>query len=294
MIIVTGATGFLGGFVVREMLKEGLPFKCLVRYSSDIKYLQEKGIEVIYGDLDDFGSLLTAFRGNKCLVNLASLGFGHASNIINAAEKSEITRGVFISTTAIFTTLEPESKNIRLEAERIISNSKIYYTILRPTMIYGTGKDRNICKLVRFINKFPFVPVFGSGKMLMQPIYVEDLAKAVVDVLKNEENTVFKKYNLAGKDPLSYNEIVDEVANGLGKKVKKPHLPVKLVLPILRAFNRISPKSFFTEEQVLRLQEDKAFSYRDAWKDFSFNPRSFHEGIRMEIEDMKQRGMLKR
>ncbi len=292
MIVVTGATGFLGGFVVRELLKEGISFKCLVRQSSNVEYLRELGVEMVYGDLDDPDSLLEAFQGSEGLVNLASLGFGHAPNIVGAAKRSGIRRGVFISTTAVFTTLEPESKKVRLEAEELITNSGINYTILRPTMIYGTGKDRNISKLVRFVNKYPLVPVFGSGKRLMQPIYVQDLARAIVDVLKCDDKTTFKKYNLAGKEPLTYNEIVDEVAGALGKKVKKLHLPVQVVKPALRVYNKVSVNPFFTEEQVLRLQEDKAFSYQEAVEDFSFNPRSFQEGIKLEIEDMKRRGML--
>ena len=292
MLIVTGATGFLGEFVVRELYKERYPFKCLVRRSSNIETLQELGVNTVYGDLDDLESLLQAFQGSRVLVNLASLGFGHAPNILEAAKKSEITRGIFISTTSIFTTLEPESKKIRLDAEKRISESALSYTILRPTMIYGTGKDRNICKLVRFVNKYPLVPVFGNGKMLMQPIFVEDLAKAVVDVVKSEEKTSSKKYNVAGKEPFSYNEILDKVATVLGKEIKKMHLPPGMVLPLLRLYNKISSRPYFTVEQVLRLQEDKAFSYQEAFNDFSFSPRSFEEGIKLEVEDMRRRGML--
>ena len=292
MIVVTGATGFLGGFVVRELLKEGLPFKCLVRSSSDVTYLQECGVEMVYGDLDEDDTLFDAFRGSDTLVNLASLGFGHAPNILEAATGCGLSRAVFISTTAIFTRLEPQSKQVRVEAEKAVESSGLAYTILRPTMIYGTGKDRNMARLVKFVHKFPLVPVLGDGTRLLQPVYVKDLARAVVKVLNDKEKTAYKAYNLAGKNPLTYNETVDEVARALGKRIKKVHLPVGMALPALRVYNALFKKPLFTEEQVLRLQEDKAFSYQEAQDDFSFSPRSFQEGIRLEVEDMRRQGML--
>ncbi len=292
MILVTGATGFLGRFVVNELLALDLDFRCLVRKTSDTGFLKEKGIELVEGDLDCPEELINAFSGCRILVNLASLGFGHAEGIIRAAEVSGIKRAIFISTTAVFTTLPAESKIIRLGAEVAIQSSKLEYTILRPTMIYGTSNDRNVARLVRFVNKYPLVPVFGRGNSLIQPIYVEDLAKAVVKLLQYDRETVYKTYNLAGEKPISYSEAVEVVGRALGKKVRKINLPVGLVLFLLRLYVKVSSKSVFSEEQVLRLQEDKAFSFEVAKADFAFSSRSFEEGIKLEIGEMRMKGLI--
>ena len=292
MIIVTGATGFLGRFVVNELLALDLEFRCLVRKTSNTDFLSEKSVDRVEGDLDYPETLINAFSGCSILINLASLGFGHAEGIIHAAEVSGIKRAIFISTTAVFTTLPAESKKIRLAAEEAIQGSQLEYTILRPTMIYGTSNDRNMARLIRFVNKYPLVPVFGRGSSLIQPIYVEDLAKAVVKVLQNDRETVYKAYNLAGEKPISYSEAVEVVGRVLGKKARRLNLPVELVLFLLRLYRMVSGKSVFTEEQVLRLQEDKAFSFKEAEADFAFSSRSFEEGIKMEIDIMRMKGLI--
>lgn len=99
------------------------------------------------------------------MINIASLGFGHAPNIINACQEMKIERAIFISTTGIFTKLNPDSKGIRLEAERLIKESELDYTIIRPTMIYGTPKDRNMWRLVKYLKRLPMLPILGNGSI---------------------------------------------------------------------------------------------------------------------------------
>src|SRR5688572_5185128 len=203
-IFVTGATGFTGSHVVPLLLKEGHQVRCLYRPSSERSSLPQPEIEWVLGDISDSQSLTTAMQGTDALVNIASLGFGHAENIIASAKAAGIKRAIFISTTAIFTNLNARSKQVRTAAEVAIESSGLEFTILRPTMIYGSPRDRNMWRLINFIKKFPIIPIFGDGSHLQQPIFVDDVAQAVVSCLSNE-STVGKSYNIAGKYPLTYN-----------------------------------------------------------------------------------------
>ena len=93
------------------------------------------------GDLDDARYLDETFATARCdaLVCVASLGFGHGPGIVAAAEEAGIPRAIFVSTTAVTTTLHPPTKQIRLAAEQQIRGSALDWTILRPTMIYGAA-----------------------------------------------------------------------------------------------------------------------------------------------------------
>ncbi|HQX18073.1 MAG TPA: NAD-dependent epimerase/dehydratase family protein, partial [Anaerolineales bacterium] len=184
--------------------------------------------------------------------------------------------------TAIFTQLNAPSKKIRVAAELAIETSGLQYTTLRPTMIYGNPRDRNMWRLIRFIRYSPIVPVFGDGKSLQQPIYVDDVAKAVVNCLSNE-NTIGKSYNIAGKHPLTYNEVIDTIARQMNKSVWKIHVPSKPVVALLSLFERLRIPFPIKAEQVLRLNENKDFSYTEAQRDFGFSPLAFEEGIGMEL-----------
>ncbi len=281
-IFVTGATGFTGSRVIPLLLKSGYAVRCLYRVSSDRSSLAGLDIEWALGDVSDAQSLTSAMQGIDALVNVASLGFGHADSIISAAKKAGIQRAVFISTTAIFTQLNAGSKKVRVAAELAIETSGLKYTILRPTMIYGSPRDRNMWRLIRFMRLSPIVPIFGDGKYLQQPIFVDNVAQALVSCLSSD-STIGKSYNIAGKQALTYNDVIDMIAKAMNKRVRKIHVPSQPVVSLLRFFERIRIPFPIKAEQVLRLNENKDFSCTDAQRDFGFSPLSFEEGIKLEI-----------
>jgi nucleoside-diphosphate-sugar epimerase len=237
----------------------------------------------VFGELDDYKSICEALNGREALINIASLGFGHGPNIVNACEEMGVKRSIFVSTTGIFTKLNPDSKGIRLAAEKLIKESNLDYTIIRPTMIYGTSKDRNMWRLVKYLKRLPVLPILGSGTYLQQPVYVKDLAMAIVNAY--EKNVSIRKaYNVSGAEALSYNEVVDITGKALGKKVLKIHIPMKLSYNLLKMYEKVSKKPKLKAEQVLRLNENKDFSYEDAKNDLGYKPLSFEEGIKFEIK----------
>lgn len=287
-VFVTGATGFTGSRVVPLLLQSEYQVRCLYRPKSDRSILlrDQPEIEWASGDLSDTQALSASMQGMGALVSIASLGFGHAESIVDAALKAGIERAIFISTTAIFTQLNARSKKTRIAAERTIENSGLRYTILRPTMIYGSPRDRNMWRLIRFMRISPILPVFGDGNSLQQPVYVEDVAKAIVSSLSKDE-TVCKNYNISGKYPLTYNEVIDTVARQMKKRIGKIHVPTRLVVSLLRLFERVRIPFPLKAEQVLRLNEDKAFSHADAQNDFDYSPLSFEDGIKLELEQLR-------
>jgi len=286
-IFVTGATGFTGSRVVPLLLKNGYEVRCLYRATSDRSILSSPEIEWVAGDIADSRALAAAMQGAGALVNIASLGFGHAESIIAAAQNAGIKRAIFISTTAIFTQLNAKSKTVRVAAERAIETSGLGYTILRPTMIYGSPRDRNMWRLIRLMRYSPIIPIFGEGTYLQQPIHVDDVARAVVSCLSNDKS-VGKSYNIAGKYPLTYNEVVDTIARQLNRKVWKIHIPSKPVVSLLGFFERMRIPFPIKAEQVLRLNENKDFSYAEAQRDIGFSPLAFEEGVGLELTEAKE------
>lgn len=285
-IFVTGATGFTGSRVVPLLLKSGYEVRCLYRAASDRSHLPQPEIDWALGDVSNTESLISAMQGTDVLVNIASLGFGHAESIVNAAKNAGIQRAVFISTTAIFTQLNAPSKKIRVAAELAIETSGLNYTILRPTMIYGSPRDRNMWRLIKFMRLSPIVPVFGDGKYLQQPIFVDDVAAAVLGCLRSDV-TIGRSYNIAGKYPLTYNEVIDTIAKAMNKRVWKLYIPSKPVVSLLKFFEKIRIPLPIKAEQVLRLNENKDFPYAEAQKDFGFSPLSFEEGVGLELSSLK-------
>lgn len=284
-VLVTGATGFTGSYVVPLLLCRDYQVRCLVRRTSNTDSLKGTEAELIFGDLEDLASLTSALRGVDVLVNIASLGFGHAPNIVGSAVAAGVRRGIFVSTTAVNTTLNAASKSVRLAAEQTIRQSGLAYTILRPTMIYGSRRDRNICRLINHLNRWPIIPVFGDGQNLQQPVYVGDVASAVFQSLESDA-AIGQTYNISGGTAVTYNELIETLCLLMGRKVYKMHIPAMPVVVALRALERISLRLPISSEQIQRLNEDKAFDHRDATRDFGYAPMTLVQGLSQELKDM--------
>jgi nucleoside-diphosphate-sugar epimerase len=126
------------------------------------------------------------------------------------------------------------------------------------------------------------VPVFGDGNYLQQPIYVGDVSQAIVSCLCNDQ-TIGKSYNIAGNWPLTYNQVIDTIARQMQKRVWKIYIPATPVVGLLKFFERLYIPFPIKAEQVLRLSENKNFSYEEATEDFGFRPSSFEDGRRLEL-----------
>src|SRR5258708_5951331 len=180
-LVVTGGSGFLGAYVLREAARRGHKTVALTRSEAAAAAVTALGATPVGGNLDDGRSLDHAFITARCdaLVTLASLGFGHAPAIVTAAELAGLSRAVFVSTTAITTTIPARSRRIRLAAEEQVRASALDWTILRPTMIYGDPGDRNLSRLLPLLRPAPVPPVPRGGHP-QQPVHAAHVADAVL------------------------------------------------------------------------------------------------------------------
>jgi nucleoside-diphosphate-sugar epimerase len=173
-----------------------------------------------------------------------------------------------------------------------LQNSQIKYAIIRPTMIYGNGRDNNVRKIALYLNKHAFFPIFGDGSALIQPVYYEDVAKALLALLENEQ-CWGEAYNISGRKPITYKRFIEIIAEAIGRKVKFVKLPLFPIVTSVSLLNKIIPGFPIKSEQLLRTTEDRAFDYKDAQECFGYDPISFEEGIRLEVEELKKGGYLK-
>lgn len=280
---VTGASGFLGRRVVPRLVARGDTVTALARSRTAADTVARLGAEPVAGDLDDPASVDAAFAasGAEVLVNLASLGFGHAPTIVAAAEEAGLGRAVFVSTTAIFTTLPARSKAVRTAAEAVVRSSALDWTILRPTMIYGAPDDRNLARLLRLLRRVPVIPVPGGGDRLQQPVHVDDLAGAIVACL-DRPATIGQAYDLAGPEPLTFREVIAAAGAAVGRRPRVVSVPLGPAVAALRTAERVLPDPRLRAEQLERLAEDKAFPIDAARRDLGFDPRPFAVGIAEE------------
>jgi nucleoside-diphosphate-sugar epimerase len=142
-------------------------------------------------------------------------------------------------------------------------------TLLRPTMIYGAPGDRNLERLIRFVRRWPIVPIPGDGRGLQQPVHVEDVARAVAAVV-GRGDLAGRAFDVPGPAPLTFDAIVRTVAAVLARRRPLVHVPAFLARVVA------------SREQIARLAEDKSADPRPAADAFGYAPRAFEAGIREE------------
>jgi len=286
-VLVSGGTGLLGQGFLRLLREAGAhEARCFVRRTSPVERLD--GLELAYGDARDVGSMERALRGTDAFVHVA--GIQYTPRVLEAMRRAGVERLVVVSSTSAHSRFESRSAP-RLTNEVLLPGSGLRWTVVRPTMIYGSELDHNMHKLLRFLARSPVFPLFGSGENLWQPVYYEDLARGLYTAL-TRPGTEGQTYDLPGLRPLTYLDLVRTAAGALGKKahiVRLPAEPVRRALQVAEGLRLPLPVS---SEQVLRLREDKAYPYDKARKELGYAPRAFKEGIALEVERLREIGLV--
>ena len=287
-ILVSGGTGLLGQGLLRVLRENGEhEVRCLVRRTSPVERLE--GLELAYGDAGDAGSMSRALREMDAFVHIA--GIRYTPEVLEALRRARVERLVIVSSTSAHSRFEFRSAP-RLVNEALLVGSGLRWTVVRPSMIYGSELDHNMHKLLRFLDRSPVFPLFGSGESLWQPVYYEDLARGLYAAL-NGPGTDGQIYDLPGPRPLTYLDLVRTAAGALGKRIRIVRIPAEPVRRALVLAERIGLPLPVSSEQVLRLREDKAYSYEKAREELGYAPRTFKEGIALEVGRLREIGLVR-
>jgi len=195
-----------------------------------------------------------------------------------------VRRVVALSSTSLFTKDDSSDLAEQAVAQRLTDGEEqlqewaekngIEWVILRPTLIYGRGRDKNIAEIARFARRFGFFPLLGKADGLRQPIHSEDVAAACISALKSPK-VVNRAYNISGGETLTYREMVLRVFASLHRRPRVVTIPLaafRLALVCLRLLPRYRHWSVAMAE---RMNRDLVFGHSDAERDLGFSPRPF-------------------
>jgi uncharacterized protein YbjT (DUF2867 family) len=289
-ILLTGATGLLGGALLELLLARGHETRCLVRADSpNTSRLDGERVEILHGDAARVEDLYRALRGADALLHVA--GIQYAPPVVKAAGRAGVKRVLIVGSTSAHSAYAYRS-GPKLRMEELVRESGLAWTILRPSMIYGSERDRNVHRLLRFLDRSPVFPIFGPGTNHWQPVYHEDCARGVFEALQRPVS-VRCSYDLPGAEALTYFDLVKTAAAALGRSPRIVRLPIEPVRLGLAAAERLRLPMPFDSGQVMRLREDKAYPYERARRDLDYAPRSFREGVALEVGRLRDLGMVR-
>jgi|GEM_PF-2567248 len=296
MILVTGATSQVGILLVRNLALDGQKVRCFVRKTSNIDGLEQKGVEIFYGDIEDPESLRTAARGVDHIVHIA--GIWRSNTLLEVCKEEAFAgRVIFVGSTSRFKKLDsidPEEKRLAekmCEAEAYIAGSELNYVILRPTMLYGLDRDKNILHIIKFMKRFRFYPQIGRGTAYKHPVYVGDVVDAIVSCLFSSK-VVNKDYILAGAKPIRYKDMLNVIRRNLPFRAFIFRVPVFAAYTAVFIYKIFKPSSYINFAMVKRVNEDIIYDIGQANKDFGYSPVDFEAGVREQINYLVGKKLL--
>ena len=287
--VIAGATSATGNAVTRRLVDHfgNESIQCIARPSSQVEPLRQMGVRIHTGDVCDPRALQAVLNSSVTFVDMTHPRY--YPETVPLVCKCGVERAFYITTTGIFSTYH-HCSDIYKTGERIIAESGLVYTILRPSMIYGSDRDRNMNRLIRFLRRTRIFPLFGGGGSKMQPVHYEDLADGIVSAIQHTGSD-YKAYNLAGPEPLTYRKLVETILDRLQRRVHLVSIPTGPTFLAVKSLQWL-PRFPINGEQVLRLREDKVFDVSDAVADLGYRPRPFAEGVAEEIEALRSAGVI--
>jgi nucleoside-diphosphate-sugar epimerase len=274
--LVTGASGLVGACLLERLVERGLPVRAFSRSAGT----PAPGVAWTERDLTrGLGRPDGPFR---YLFHVAPLWL--MSGFLREVGDWGVERLVAFGSTSRFTKADSSSAKEREVAARLAAAEEtlaarageagIEWTLFRPTLIYGRGRDRNVSEIARFVRTAGFFPLAGEGRGRRQPVHAEDLALACVQAMDNPR-THGRAYDLSGGTTLTYREMVEAVFHGLGRKPRLVSVPKAVLGASIAAASWLPGLGHLTAEMAGRMEEDLVVDSTSAAADFAYAPRPF-------------------
>jgi len=288
LVLVTGATGFLGRRVVPALQERHHQVRCLVRTPGRERVFLPRTVDIQYGNVLNQDALAAAFNGVDAVIHLAGTirrrnrnsydqdNRQGVANVVVAAKEARVKHLVFVSVIGATNNRSYPYLYSKWQGEQEVTHSGLSYTIIQSSIMFGAG-DEFLNTIAAMVKSLPVVPVVGSGRNRLQPIAAEDVARCIATAVDREELRG-KTIELGGPQQLSYNDILTIVARTIGKRRLRLHLPVWLMFIITWAMQEL-PRPPVTLDQ-LRLLPIRNVAEPDSVEDnFGFTPKPVEGNI---------------
>jgi NADH dehydrogenase len=293
-IFVTGAAGFVGREVVRQLLAAGYKVRALVRDPKRARKVLSETVELYQWDVTRPEGIRQGMTGCQAVVHLVGIIFetGGATfeeihvqgtrHVLEAARDEGIRR--FIHMSALGTRPDARSRyhQTKHRAENLVRESGLDWTIFRPSVIFGPN-DRFVNRLARIMRNAPVVPLIGSGQARLQPIGVSDVAACMVLSVGNPVS-IGKVYELGGPQTMTYDELYSVILEVLNLRKRIIHLPAGLIKPAVYILEQVLSRPPLTRDQMIMLEENNVCRSDLALSDFGLELKPFKEGIREYLQ----------
>jgi NADH dehydrogenase len=301
MILVTGATGFLGRHLVRRLCGAGEAVRCLVRPGSPgLPWLRSQPVEVMPGHLMDADAVGTACQGSRKVVHLAApihegrdavVERAHCegmAHLLKAARSALVERLLMVSPLGTGSSAGLPFLRSRGRAEDQLRESGIPFVVLQSSLMFGHG-DRLISGMIVLLQRTGLLLIPGTGKTMLQPIWVGDVVSCLLRALRDEE-ALDRTIPIGGPQHLTHEEVADQVGKMLNVPRVKVHLSLRAVAWMARLLEGLGLNPFLGYRHLELLEVGTITSLDAVKRSFGFQPMPLIEGVAYHLVPRKEDG----
>ena len=301
MILVTGASGFLGRHLLRRLLGAGETVRCLCRPGSPgIEWLRPHSVEVVLGHLHDADAVGQACRGVRHVIHLASpirevrdtvIEQFHrraTACLVESARRVCIDRFLMVNPVGCGTSAGLPFLRSRGAAEDSLRESGLPFVILQSSLMFGEG-DRLIWGIIRLLHRMGLLVIPGTGKTMLQPIWVGDVVSCLLRALHDDE-VLDRTIPIGGPQHLTYEEIADQVAKMLNLPRVKIHLSRRAVGWVSRVLEGVGHNPFLGYRHLELLDVGTITALDAVKRAFGFQPMPLVEGVAYQLTPRSDAG----
>jgi uncharacterized protein YbjT (DUF2867 family) len=292
MILVTGASGFVGSRIVHRLRGEDRPVRALVRKPGKARELETWSCELADGDMTDADSLRRAVEGCDRVVHLAAIRQGKPEqfkrvmvdgtrDLVAAAKEAGVER--FVHMSALGTSEQTKDYvpyyGAKWEMEGIVRESGLEHVIFRPSFVFA--RDGGILPTFRRLARIaPVTPIIGPGEQRIQPIWIDDVVSYYAAALDRPE-AANRTFELGGPDVVTWNEFWAQLKDVLGLRRATVHVPLGLARVNAVLTERL-PGNIPLTRDLLKMLEwpDNVVSSNEAPRTFGIEPVPLREQLR--------------
>ncbi len=290
MIFIAGASGFVGGHLVDFLLSKGHTVKCLARSKKTITSLAEKGVEVVTGDITQAETLQGVLHSDDIVIHLVGIieergdatfqtvHVGGTQNLSAEAKRAGVRHFFYQSALGADKSSWSGYLKTKGEAEEIVMQSGLPYTIFRPSLIIGPW-DGFTKKLMEMLKFSPVIPIPGEGAARFQPIYIKDWLTCIGRVI-NDPVKFSGTFDIGGPEHLAYRQIVEELSKALGYRKPTFNIPMGFMKLTTSILERFLPSTPVTADQLRLLEQDNVCAVDSVERPFGFKPMKFDDALR--------------
>ena len=198
--------------------------------------------------------------------------------VLDAFKRHNVPYMVHISSSVVVSVANDDYTNTKKAQEKLVVESGIRHTVLRPTLMFGWFDPKHFGWLSRFMAKTPAFPIPGDGRYMRQPLYERDFCRCIADCIVRERDG--EVYDVVGDTRIDYVDIIHTIKRAKGLKTFVLHIPYGLFGFLLRVYALFSGKPPFTESQLKALSAGDDFKGVDTEAVFGVKQTPFAEAVK--------------